>query len=80
MWHLVSVSPPLIVSQPPVVREEWQDREYEYWDKGLSSYRLAYTRPVLFQNYEGAVAMKGWVGNKRAVGSSPKLTRMKSSS
>ena len=79
-WSLVSVSPPLIVCQPPVFREEWQDREYEYWDKGLSSYRLAHTRPVLFQNYEGTVGVKGWVGNKRAVGSSPKMTRMKSSS
>lgn len=81
MWSLVCVSPPLIVCQPTVVKEEWQDREFEYWDKSLSSYRLAYTRPVLFHNYEGMVGVKGWVGNKRAVGS-PKLgvLRTKSSS
>ena len=74
------MSPPLIVCQPAMVKEEWQDREYEHWDKKLSSYRLAYTRPVLFHNYEGVVGVKGWVGNKRSVGS-PKLTlRTKSSS
>ena len=74
------MTPPLIVCQPSVVREEWQDREFEYWDKGLSNYRLTYTRPVLFHSYEGVVGVKGWVGNKKTGGlSSPKHSRTKSS-
>ena len=71
MWSLVCVSPPLVVTQPEQFREDWQDREFEYWDRSLHSYRLAYTRPVLFHNYEGYVGMKGWVGNKKTV--SPKV-------
>lgn len=81
MWSLVSVSPPLIVCQPAMFKEDWHDREYEYWDKSLSTYRLAYTRPVLFHNYEGQVGVKGWVGNKKPMmTSSPKVARTKSSS
>ena len=80
MWNLVCVSPPLIVCQPSAFVEDWQDKEFEYWDKSLSSYRLAYTRPVLFHSYEGVVGVKGWVGNKKAVTSPRHGSRSKSSS
>ena len=80
MLGLVSSWPPLIVSKPTEFREDWHDREYQYWDKpshknstsSSSSSRppkLIYTRPVLFRSYQGAVGAKGWVGNRdREVG------------
>ncbi len=32
-FDLVSAWPPLIVSKPPKFREDWHDREYQYWEK-----------------------------------------------
>lgn len=63
-WEMVTHWPPLISAKPSEFREEWQDREYQFWDKTLTKFRLSYTRPVLFHNYEGRVGVKGWVGNK----------------
>ena len=63
-WELVTCWPPLISARPSEFKEEWQDREYQYWDKSLTKFRLSYTRPVLFHSYEGRVGVKGWVGNK----------------
>ena len=69
MLALVTSWPPLIVSKPSEFREEWHDREYQYWDKSPpnkspSRQKLLYTRPVLFRSYEGSVGAKGWVGNR----------------
>lgn len=66
-WELVTCWPPLIATRPAEFREEWQDREYQFWDKSLTKFRLSYTRPVLFLSYEGRVGVKGWVGNKESV-------------
>lgn len=66
-WELVTCWPPLISARPSEFKEEWQDREYQYWDKSLTKFRLSYTRPVLFLSYEGRVGVKGWVGNKEPV-------------
>ena len=63
-WDLVSSWPPHVLSEPKEFREEWQDREFQYWDKTAGKSRLLYTRPVLFTSYEGVVGAKGWVGNK----------------
>lgn len=72
VWKLITVTPPPIVSQPQKFREEWQDREFEYWDKKKrSSTKLLYTRPVLFQSYAGRVGVKGWVGNRDTMRLSP---------
>ena len=65
---LVTSWPPLIVSKPEEFREDWHDREYQYWEKHKSStgrlMKLLYTRPVLFRSYKGNIGAKGWVGNK----------------
>ncbi len=62
-WSLLTTSPPLIISQPLSFKEDWQDREFEYWDKRARSFKLYYTRPVLYRSFEGGVGVKGWVGN-----------------
>lgn len=67
-WELVTCWPPLISARPTEFKEEWQDREFQYWDKTLTKFRLSYTRPVLFHSYEGRVGVKGWVGNKELSG------------
>lgn len=74
---LVTAWPPLIISEPKEFREEWHDREFQYWERSPTPHRknsvtntsappmkLLYTRPVLFQSYEGGVGAKGWVGNR----------------
>ena len=63
-WELVSAWPPIIAAQPLEFREDWQDREYQFWTKSDVKSHLLYTRPVLFHSYEGRVGVKGWVGNK----------------
>lgn len=72
-WDLVTAWPPLIATTPRDYREEWHDREFQYWDKKAVNFKLFYTRPVLFCSYEGCVGVKGWVGNKD-VSSSPRHT------
>ena len=72
-WDLVTAWPPLIAARPKEFKEEWHDREFQYWDKGAVRCKLFYTRPVLFHSYEGCVGVKGWVGNKEA-GCSPRHT------
>ena len=77
----MTASPPLIVSQPQEFREEWQDREFEYWEKKKrSSYKLFYTRPILFQSYAGRVGVKGWVGNRETMRQTPPIARKESRS
>lgn len=68
MLALVTAWPPLIVSKPSEFREDWHDREFQFWEKSphknSTRLKLLYTRPVLFKSYEGVVGAKGWVGNK----------------
>ncbi len=62
-WALLTTSPPLVLAKPSKFRDDWLDREFEYWDRRARSSKLYYTRPVLFCSYEGVVGVKGWVGN-----------------
>ena len=63
-WKFVTLSKPLIVCQPKEFDCRIHDREYGHWDiKCAKELPLMYTRPVIYRNYEGVVACKGWVAN-----------------
>ena len=67
-WKLVTLPNPLIVCQPEGFNSEIHDHEVEYWDKKkVKELPLIYIRPVLFRNYEGVVAQKGWVANAATI-------------
>ena len=72
-WCLLTTTAPLIISCPQDINEDWQDREFEYWDKHVKNFRLYYTRPVLFGSYEGGVRVKGWVGNRDTLRRTPPI-------
>ena len=61
-WDLLTALPPLILVQPESLDENIEDRVFHYWVEGSSS-ELIYFRPVLYRNYTGVVAAKGWVAN-----------------
>ena len=61
-WDLLTALPPLILAQPESFDEKIEERMFPYWIKGSSS-ELIYFRPVLYRNYTGNVAAKGWVAN-----------------
>ncbi len=65
--QLVSTVPPLVCAQPATAFcRECHEKEMEpLWDDSLEVCDLEYYRPTLFLGYEGRVARKGWVGNKR---------------
>ena len=63
-WKFVTLSNPLIVCQP----RNFDPRIHEpgffgHWDRHAKEFKLIYIRPVVYRNYEGVVASKGWVAN-----------------
>ena len=63
-WKFVTLPNPLIVAcQPKKFDPRIHDQEARYWDKQENDCKLIYIRPVVYRNYEGVVARKGWVAN-----------------
>lgn len=62
-WKFVTLSNPLIVCQPTEFDYRIHDQDYEKWDKRTKELKLIYLRPVVYRNYEGVLACKGWVAN-----------------
>ena len=62
-WKFVTLPNPLIVCQPNSFNYHIHSLEYGYWDRLAKDSELIYTRPVVYRNYEGVVASKGWVAN-----------------
>ena len=62
-WKFVTLLNPLIVCQPKEFDPRIHDQEACYWDKQANECELVYIRPVVYRNYEGVVARKGWVAN-----------------
>ena len=63
-WKFVTLPNPLIVCQPKGFDSRIHDPEGDYWDsEHANTSKLVYTRPVVFRNYEGVLARKGWVAN-----------------
>ena len=63
-WRFVTLPNPLIVAcQPTKFDPQIHDPEAVYWDKRAKEFELTYVRPVVYRNYEGVVARKGWVAN-----------------
>ena len=63
-WQFTTSVPPLVLCRPTQFQEDWQDREFQYWNKTLKQFKLKYTRPILFHNCDGGIGVKGWVGNE----------------
>ena len=62
-WKFVTLPNPLIVEQPEKFGFHLHSEEYGHWNKKEQGAELEYTRPVVYRNYEGVVASKGWVAN-----------------
>ena len=62
-WKFVTLPNPLIVCQPKEFDPKIHDPESLYWNKQAKEFELIYIRPVVYRNYEGVVARKGWVAN-----------------
>ena len=62
-WKFVTLPNPLIVCQPEEFDPRKHDQDYINWDKSTKEKKLIYLRPVVYRNYEGVVACKGWVAN-----------------
>jgi len=62
-WKFVTLPNPLIVHQPESFDSQLHEPEYGRWEKPKKELPLIYTRPVVYRNYEGMVARKGWVAN-----------------
>ena len=62
-WKFVTLPNPLIVCQPKKFDPKIHDPEHSHWDKHAKQFELTYARPVVYRNYEGVVARKGWVAN-----------------
>ena len=62
-WKFVTLPNPLIVCQPKKFDLRIHDPESRYWNKQAREFELTYVRPVVYRNYEGVVARKGWVAN-----------------
>lgn len=63
-WKFVTLPNPLIVCQPQNYNPQIHGPEYGHWDsKHTKTFALIYTRPVVYRNYEGMLASKGWVAN-----------------
>ena len=62
-WKFVTLPNPLIVCQPEKFDDQIHDQEGRYWDEQANECELVYLRPVVYRNYEGIVARKGWVAN-----------------
>ena len=62
-WKFVTLPNPLIVCQPKEFDSRIHEQEAVYWDEQAKELPLIYIRPVVYRNYEGVVARKGWVAN-----------------
>ena len=63
-WKFVTLPNPLIVAcQPKEFDSQIHETEAVYWDKDAKELPLICIRPVVYRNYEGVVARKGWVAN-----------------
>ena len=63
-WKFVTLPNPLIICQPENFDPNIHSPEYGHWDsKCTKEVPLIYLRPVVYRDYEGAVASKGWVAN-----------------
>ena len=62
-WKFVTLPNPLIVCQPKKYDPQIHEPEFGYWDRHAKESPLIYTRLVVYRNYEGVVASKGWVAN-----------------
>ena len=65
-WKFVTLPNPLIVCQPKNFDHKIHDQEFGYWDKDVKEGELLYIRPVVYRNYEGVLASRGWVANTPA--------------
>ena len=65
-WKFVTLPKPFIVCQPETFDHRIHSPEYGHWDKKEIDCKLVYTRPVVYRNYEGVLASKGWVANTTA--------------
>ena len=62
-WKFVTLPNPLIVYQPKKFDSQTHEPQYGHWDKHAKDSELIYIRPVVYRNYEGVVACRGWVAN-----------------
>ena len=62
-WKFVTLPNPRIVYQPKKFDSQTHEPQYGHWDKQAKDSELIYIRPVVYRNYEGVVACKGWVAN-----------------
>ena len=62
-WKFVTLPNPLIVCQHTQFDYQVHDPEAKYWDEHKKELPLIYTRPVVYRNFEGRLACKGWVAN-----------------
>ena len=62
-WKFVTLPNPLIVCQPKKFDSQIHSPEYDHWNKQANDSELIYIRPVVYRNYGGVVASKGWVAN-----------------
>jgi len=63
-WKFVTLPNPLIVCQPGKYDPNIHSPEHGYWDsKQKHESNLIYTRPVVYRNYEGRLARRGWVAD-----------------
>ena len=62
-WKFVTIPKPFIVCQPKSFDDHIHSEEYGHWDNHAKELPLIYTRPVVYRNYEGVLASKGWVAN-----------------
>ena len=63
-WKFVTLPNPLIVCQPEKYSPRIHDPEHGHWDgEHTKEFELTYIRPVVYRNYEGVLARKGWVAN-----------------
>ena len=62
-WKFVTLPNPLIVCQPKYFDPQIHNPEYGHWDKHAKELPLIYIRPVVYRDYEGVVASKGWVAS-----------------
>ena len=64
-WKFVALPNPLIAYQPKKFNEHIHQKDFYHWDdEQMHTSKLIYIGPVVYRNYEGGLAYKGWVANK----------------
>lgn len=78
-WKFVTLPNPLIVCRPKNFDAQIHSPEYGHWDsKCKEELPLIYTRSVVYRDYGGVVASKGWVANTPISQQSKWLSDLKS--